>query len=257
MSKIRPYVLSIAGYDPSGGSGVLADIKTFEAHQTYGLGVCTAQTFQNDRKFENVEWIEQSKIIRQIEMLNNVFHYDYVKIGLIENLAVLENIVDYLLEENPDVKIIWDPILKASSGYIFHEKINEEIFLFLMGKIFLITPNMDEAKILFKSINLKKNPELLLDRINIEKLSAILLKGGHDEGIKVTDILFVKNQVTSFEGIRYEKKDKHGTGCVLSSAITANLAKGYELVEACKNAKNYINEFISSNKTLLGYHSFN
>ena len=120
----RPYVLSIAGFDPSGGAGVLADVKTFEANKVYGFGVMSALTFQNDSEFEKVEWIPLEKIMEQISVLQKRFQFEYIKIGLIENLEVLNQLILNLKSNISNPKIIWDPILKATAGFDFHNEIN-------------------------------------------------------------------------------------------------------------------------------------
>src|ERR1700757_2780075 len=124
MNPARKYVLSIAGFDPSGGAGILADIKTFEGNKVYGLGVISANTFQNDKEFKKVDWIPVEKIIEQIDILKTRFEFEYVKIGLIENLEVLNVIISHLTSHIPHLNIIWDPILKASAGYEFHKEVD-------------------------------------------------------------------------------------------------------------------------------------
>ena len=120
MSTKKPYVLSIAGFDPSAGAGVLADIKTFESNGVYGFGVASALTWQNDIEFEKVEWIDYYKIIQQISVLLRRFDIQYVKIGLIESLHVLNELTRFLKERIKNPVIIYDPILKASAGFVFH-----------------------------------------------------------------------------------------------------------------------------------------
>src|SRR5688572_10171990 len=121
MTKKRPFALSIAGFDPSSGAGVTADLKTFEAHKVQGLGVCTAITFQNDNEFDGLEWLTKEKLQAQLEPLFRKFKIRTAKIGLIRNLETLNWLVDYLLSKNPEMRIIWDPFLKASAGFTFHE----------------------------------------------------------------------------------------------------------------------------------------
>ena len=125
MKKNRPYVLSIAGYDPCGGAGVLADIKTFETIGVYGLAVTTGITYQNDHKFAGVHWLSKKKIKNQLYPLLEAYKVEYVKIGLIESLEVQSEVIELLLGYNNDIKIIWDPILKASAGFSFHKKISK------------------------------------------------------------------------------------------------------------------------------------
>src|SRR5436190_18815289 len=95
MAQIRPYVISIAGSDPSGGAGLFADIKTFESHKVAGLGIVSALTYQTDCTFEKVDWIPVEKILEQAEILLKRFPVKVIKIGLIESLQVLETITDY------------------------------------------------------------------------------------------------------------------------------------------------------------------
>src|SRR5260221_632714 len=108
MPKERPCVLSIAGFDPSGGAGILADIKTFEQHKVSGMGVVTGLTFQNDSEFDGVKWIEPNEIIKQIDVLTRKFKFQFVKIGMLESLDVLEKIISRLKANGS--KLIWDPI---------------------------------------------------------------------------------------------------------------------------------------------------
>ena len=124
MQDLKPYVLSIAGFDPSGGACIHAVIKTFEAHKVFGLGVTSCITYQNDSKFQGLDWIDADSIIRQIDMLISKYDIGYVKIGLIENFNILEKVINHLIAYNEDIKIIWDPTLKATAGFDFHNDID-------------------------------------------------------------------------------------------------------------------------------------
>jgi hydroxymethylpyrimidine/phosphomethylpyrimidine kinase len=247
MEEERLYILSIAGFDPSGGAGILADIKTFEANKVYGLGVCSCLTFQNDTNFEGVKWISSEDIIKQIDVLVKRFSFEWVKIGLIENLKVLQEIVNHLKKINSKTKIIWDPILKASSGFVFHNIINNKELIDVCKNLYLITPNLEEIKKLLPDETEEAGAE------NLSQYCNVLLKGGHGESNLAKDILFENKAKTVLEAEKIEK-DKHGTGCVLSSAILTNLAKGYDLKDACKEGKDYTIDFINSHNSLLGFH---
>ena len=118
--KKRPYVLTIAGFDPSGGAGLIADIKTFEALKVYGLSVCTANTIQNDIDFKSCYWVDIEIIKHQIAILFDRFRIDYVKIGIIKNWEILNTIIDLLLRKNAEIKIVLDPVLRSSSNFDFH-----------------------------------------------------------------------------------------------------------------------------------------
>lgn len=247
MNSVRPHVLSIAGFDPSGGAGILADIKTFEACKTIGFGVCTAITFQNDVEFDGLNWIGLEDIKKQIAVVYRKFSIDWVKIGLIQNLDVLNEIVLLLKNLNPKVTIVWDPIIKASAGFTFHSEIHQPKLAAVLENIFLVTPNLEEIAKL--SAVDDKN-------LAAKKLSGschVLLKGGHSSDEKALDQLYEKNEITSFDGEMLEG-NKHGTGCVLSAVILSQLSKGKNLKEACRAGKIYIKEFILSNKGMLGYH---
>ncbi|HXU28196.1 MAG TPA: hydroxymethylpyrimidine/phosphomethylpyrimidine kinase [Bacteroidia bacterium] len=249
MVSKRLYVLSIAGFDPSGGAGVLADVKTFESNKVYGLGVISANTFQNDTEFKSVDWISAEKIIEQITILQKRFEFEYVKIGLIENLATLDKIVSYLISKTPTVKIIWDPILKASAGFEFHKQVDSVLLEKICKQLYIITPNVPEALSLGSFKDATENAK------HISKYCHVFLKGGHAEKKVGYDTLFLKEgKQFSFRPKTKNIFPKHGSGCVLSSALTANLAKGEDLQRACLKAKQYTERILSSNKILLGYH---
>ena len=149
MSYNRPIVLSIAGFDPCGGAGVLADIKTMEQHQCLGMAVNTSITNQVEDKFISVNWFSADDIIKHINTLTDKYKIDFVKIGIIENLNTLHAIVSFLKQQNNAVKIVWDTVLSASSGFNLIEAIDKHKLEDVLKNIFLITPNTNEAKKLF------------------------------------------------------------------------------------------------------------
>lgn len=247
MRAERKYVLSIAGFDPCGGAGLLADVKTFESNKVYGLGVMTANTFQNDNEFRSIDWISLDKILAQVDLLRTRFPFEYIKIGLIESLEVLKNIVEYC--QGFAAKIIWDPIIKSSTGWEFHAKTDASVLESILSKIFLVTPNVAEAKFLSGNENADAGAQ------ELSKFCHVYLKGGHSEEKRGCDSLFLKEgKKFTFKPKSKNASEKHGSGCVLSSAITANLAKGEKLHRACLLGKEYTEKFLSSNATLIGYH---
>lgn len=242
-----PFVMSIAGFDPSSGAGIGADLKTFENCGSYGLGICSALTFQNEDTYLSTRWISSEEIIRQCELQIQKHSPQYVKIGLIENFKTLDILTAYLKARIPDIRMIWDPILKATAGKIFHE--NHSLKKEILERLYLITPNTEELKQLFG-----ESPALEdLQNICRTHRVRILWKGGHNSGTDSTDVLITPESIHSFSVAR-SNYEKHGTGCVLSAAICAQLAQGTELVQACNKAQLYINRFIQSNYSLLGYH---
>ena len=243
----RPYALSIAGFDPSGGAGILADIKTFEKCGVYGLGVISALTWQNDVEFEQVEWIEVLKITSQVEVLLRRFDVKYIKIGLIESMDVLQQVVAFLRRKIEEPVIVYDPILKASAGFAFHN-VSPGSFANIVEGMYCITPNIPEAEKLLGEDDLQTKLEDGSEFVNI------YLKGGHGSSGTVTDLLFTADHTYAFPNDRLPKGEKHGSGCVLSAALTAQLALGNDIAVAAENANRYTYQFLGSNETLLGYH---
>ena len=247
----RPFVLSIAGFDPSGGAGLLADVKTFESLGCYGLAVNTANTIQNDMKFEACHWTSEAIILEQLELLLESFPVEVVKIGIFENLQILNKVIDKLLVKNKSIKIIWDSVLKSSSGFLFHEPQEFQKNLeSVLERIFLVTPNFNEMKMFYPELNMEERIRKISSKTNL------YLKGGHrPEDIGLDELFTTEGDSLSFKPGRTDCSEKHGSGCVLSSALAANLALGKSLPEASRKAKDYIEKVLASNKTLLGYHN--
>lgn len=244
----RPTVLTIAGFDPSGCAGLLADVKTFEAHKVNGMAVCTANTFQNVEEFVKPNWIQTSEILKQFHLLIKNTSIDFVKIGLVENFEILFEIVTALKKYNSKIKIIWDPICNATSGAEFHHGIDKNILEEICKQIYIITPNLIELKLLI--------PEKTIDDAGkyLAQFCNVLVKGGHGGGFDSTDTLYTENSVHYLKCERLGSYSKRGTGCVLSAAITANLATGLNLFDACETAKKYILNYLLSNQSQIGYH---
>jgi hydroxymethylpyrimidine/phosphomethylpyrimidine kinase len=245
--KERPCILSIAGYDPGAGAGLLADIKTIEAHQGYGMGAMTALTYQNDVDFDGFEWLSVEQVIRQIEVLLQRHTFHAVKIGMIQYPQMFSRVMQLLRSELPDVPVVWDTVLGASSGYDFHEEI---LLCSEWQHITLATPNIEESVRIFGT----EDTAILQKKVQEGQVQAILLKGGHSKGDEVCDYLIKKEEIVSYEGMRFSHITKHGTGCVLSASIATLLGKGRSLEDACGEAKEYIHQFITSNSLRLGYH---
>ncbi len=243
MQTERPFVMSIAGYDPSGGAGLLGDIKTFEQVQVQGLGVCTAMTVQTASQCLGLEWQTLDSILSNIDVLMKNYPVDVVKIGVVKNAGFIIQIVEKIKSFNPAAKIVWDPVLKSTSEFSFFDLNTIPQLKNILWQIDLITPNYNEYKI--------------LDEAQLfDNSCSLLIKGGHREDKIGTDVLSEKGKKISIDpsnsSVYYPK---HGSGCVLSSAIAGYLAKGENLETACRNGKRYIEKFLTSNPTLLGFHS--
>jgi hydroxymethylpyrimidine/phosphomethylpyrimidine kinase len=248
MSENRPFALSIAGFDPTGGAGVLADVKTFEQHQVTGFAITTANTIQTENKFENIEWTDLSFVIRSIEILFKSYSIKTVKIGIVPSLHYLNRILSTVKLLSPKTQIVWDPVLKSTTEFEFMKMKDQLDLNQILSKVDLITPNYNEIEVLF--------PGFISEKLWLQNQipTSILLKGGHNPSEIGTDRLFLENEIIDLLPSKEKCFEKHGSGCVLSSAITANLALNYSLTDACKNAKTYIEKYLSSTSNLIGYH---
>lgn len=247
MSTNRPYVLSIAGFDPSAGAGVLADIKTFEQHQVYGFAINTANTIQTENEFVAIQWTAIDFVLHSIETLFKVYEIKAVKIGIVPSLDYLKSIVFLIKRLSPKTKIVWDTVLKSTTEFDFLNIKNQTLLKEILLEIDLITPNYNEMQQLFSDFNIdSKTPP--------SGIRGLLLKGGHHPTEIGTDYLHSQSQFFRLSPKNAKIYQKHGSGCVLSTAITANLALGQDLLNACKNAKSYTENFLLSNPTQLGYH---
>lgn len=246
LSNARSFVLTFAGHDPSAGAGLTADLKTFEQNEVYGLSICTALTVQTDIHFEKINWVNLSSIFDQVLLVRNRFPLKAIKIGLIENLEVLEFITSPMFREFP---IVFDPVLKASAGFEFHNDLELEKLYGYLKHLTLITPNREEMLRLVPNVTIEEAAQQL------SQYCAVLLKGGHHQERLGEDELWQNGEkIATFKARQIAKTGKHGSGCVLSAAIAANLAKGQNLVDACQSAKEYTEQFLNSNDSLLGYH---
>ncbi|MDR3000619.1 MAG: hydroxymethylpyrimidine/phosphomethylpyrimidine kinase [Fibromonadaceae bacterium] len=231
-------ILSIAGFDPSAGAGVLADIKAFEHCKVYGQAVCTAFTKQNENFFEKPNWLPWEQIKSQLQILSEVRSFSYAKIGLVET-ETLEKIFKWLRKKYPDIFIIWDPILKASSGFEFYKQ-NAVTWQKLLGYANLVTPNLPEAEFLGITKGSAK--------------TAVLVKGGHSlDSKKSEDLLFLPNSPTP---VKFTSKrigeERHGSGCTLSALILANFAKHKDLEKAISESKKSMQRFFENGSGKLG-----
>ncbi len=252
MSVKRPIVLSIAGFDPSAGAGLLADIKTFEQHNVYGLAVSTSQTLQTEDKFFSIRWEKLSDVLKATQTMLREYDVKIVKIGIVENLSALSKIVSLIQKTNSKVKIVVDPIIKSSTNFDFWQGgIDSSVLQSLLKNIYLLTPNVLEAVSLAEAQSRgEKNAHDSAEYLS--QFCNVLLKGGHSKE-KGVDILFTKSDSVKIKVGKSSVSPKHGSGCILSAAITANLALGNDLEKSCRLAKKYTEQILSSNNTNLAY----
>ena len=258
--RTYPIVLSIAGSDSSGGAGIQADLKTFSALGVYGTTAITAITAQNTLGVHAQHPIPAEMVYNQIVAVLDDLHPSFVKIGMLSNpeivLAVAEALSKYPLS------IVLDPVMVSSSGHrLLSVEAQEVIKQNLFPMATLITPNLPEMEALTGfPLSTYKEKEKAARCLMNSGAKAILLKGGHEEGDVKTDILFSNSatgiQSTLFTSETVATRNIHGTGCTLSSAITAFLARGLALEEAIVEAKKYISNAIQSGANIAIGHGF-
>lgn len=248
MTKSYPIVLSIAGSDSSGGAGIQADLKTFSALGVYGSTAITAITAQNTQGVHTQCALSPEIVHDQIVAVFDDLHPSFVKIGMLSNAEIATTVANTLSAYSTSV--ILDPVIVSSSGHrLLSVDAQEVLKQKLLPMATLITPNIPEMEALtnmpLTTIAEKRQAALYLMNIGAK---AILLKGGHEDGDVKNDILFTQSasgvQLTTFSSETICTKNIHGTGCTLSSAITAFMARGLNLIDAIASAKTYVLEAI-------------
>jgi len=250
MEDSRPSVLVVAGFDQCGGAGILADIKTLEAHGVYGYAVCTGMTFQNERTISRIHWYNEKDIFEQIDLCFATGGFDWVKIGIASSIGMLSSITRHLKQHNPAVRIVLDPVIRASSGKDFWEGTDSDGFDALARECWLVMPNWEEIGWLYPGEDIPEVGRRLSGYCNL------YLKGGHHPQQQGRDYLWSAGTLQVLEPMVAAEAvyPKHGSGCVLSSSLAANLSLGYALPVAAARSKRYIEQFLTSNKTSLGWH---
>jgi hydroxymethylpyrimidine/phosphomethylpyrimidine kinase len=244
MEKYKVPTLTIAGSDSSGGAGIQADLKTFSAIGTYGMSVITAITAQNTHGVFLVEDLSEDIIKKQIEVVFDDIPPKALKIGMVSSPEIIKTIVNTLDRYNPKYLVV-DPVMISKSGYsLLKPEAKENLIKYLIPKAYIITPNTLEAQEI-TGINIDNLDDMKLAGKKILSLGPdyVLMKGGHLEGDAI-DVLIGKDIFEVYKSERLERKNTHGTGCTLSSAITAYLALGYDIVDAVSKAKEYITNAI-------------
>jgi hydroxymethylpyrimidine/phosphomethylpyrimidine kinase len=248
-----PAALTIAGSDSGGGAGIQADLKTFSALGVYGASAVTAVTAQNTLGVQAVEPLGAAIVHAQIESVLADIPVKAIKIGMLAVNDIVHGVRDGLRLRKGDVPIVLDPVMVAASG---DPLLREDAIASIVSDLFplaaIITPNLHEAarltgeRMAEDEAAMRRQGEALLGA----GAAAVLVKGGHGEGEEAIDLLVTREGVTRFALPRLATRNVHGTGCTLSSAIAANLAKGAPLVEAVHAAKAYVHQAISQSERL-------
>lgn len=241
--------LTIAGSDPSGGAGIQADLKTFHQFGVYGEAVLTLITVQNTTAVTRVECLHPRLVQEQLEAVLADIPPMAAKTGALGNLAIVETVADAARDFG--FPLVVDPVMISKHGApLVSEESGQAIRNKLLPLAFLVTPNLDEAAAL-TGLEIRSVEDMRLAAWRLCELGAkaALVKGGHLEDT-ATDVLFSGKVWTEFPAEVIRTPHTHGTGCTYSAAITAELARGTELVTAVSRAKRFITEAIRSNPGL-------
>jgi hydroxymethylpyrimidine/phosphomethylpyrimidine kinase len=244
--------VTIAGSDSGGGAGIQADLKTFSALGVYGASVIAALTAQNTKGVTAIHDVPPDFVTAQIDAVFSDLAVNAVKIGMLSNPQTIIAVASGLRKYRQD-KIVLDPVMVAASGdrLLVPEAI-ETLRRELIPQALIITPNLPEAAALLEAPIARTETEM---REQGEKLlalgaRAVLVKGGHGEGAESVDVLIEPHAVVRLASERIATQNTHGTGCTLSSAIAAGLAKGLDLAEAVRQAKAYVTAAIAASDSL-------
>jgi hydroxymethylpyrimidine/phosphomethylpyrimidine kinase len=243
-----PVALTIAGSDSSGGAGIQADLKTFAALGVYGASVITALTAQNTQGVSGIHLVPAAFVTAQIDAVFADLDVKAVKLGMVAQLATIDAIVAGLKRWSPQ-HIVLDPVMVATSG---DRLLPPEAVVALRSKLIplaaLITPNLPEAAALLGEAVASGEAAIESQgrRLLAMGCPAVLIKGGHGQGTESIDYLVSDGGTIALAGPRIATQNTHGTGCSLSSAIAAGLAKGEDMVSAVRHAKTWVTAAIAA-----------
>ncbi len=264
MTKV---CLTIAGLDPSGGAGIIADIKTFSAFGCFAAAVISSITFQNTTGVFGVIHQTAESVRGQVEPIVADFEISALKTGMLPTREVIEEVAR-LVQTNNLKNFVVDPVVRSTSGF---DLIDDEALKVLIEKLFpladIVTPNLPEAKRI-TSMKIENETDIEQAAKIMQRYGAknVLIKGGHfevkskgqrtkDKGRTAKDFLFIGNEKHIFEAKWIETTATHGTGCTLAAAITANLALGKSLIEAVEIAKKFVTRAIKTAPNIGKGHS--
>jgi hydroxymethylpyrimidine/phosphomethylpyrimidine kinase len=243
-----PIALTIAGSDSSGGAGIQADLKTFAACGVYGASVITALTAQNTTGVSAIHRVPAEFIAAQLDAVFGDLDVRAVKIGMLAERSVIDTVIAGLARWSP-AHVVLDPVMVATSGdRLLADDAIETLRANLIPRAGIITPNLPEAAALLDA-PMAVDEAAVVDqgrRLLTFGARAVLIKGGHGEGTDSVDYLISADNVVALAAPRIASRNTHGTGCSLSSAIAANLAKGQELEAAVRGAKAFVTAAIAA-----------
>jgi hydroxymethylpyrimidine/phosphomethylpyrimidine kinase len=235
--------VTIAGSDSGGGAGIQADLKTFSALGVYGASVITALTAQNTKGVTGIHDAPPDFIAAQIDAVFSDFKVNAVKIGMLSQAPAAG------LDRHKAMNVVLDPVMVATSGdRLLKPDAVEQLRRLLIPKALVLTPNLPEAAALLDT-SIAADESAMRDqaqRLLAFGARSVLIKGGHGSGAESVDLLIDANGIERLVAPRFATRNTHGTGCTLSSAIAAGLAKGMSLIDAARAAKSYVTTAIAA-----------
>jgi hydroxymethylpyrimidine/phosphomethylpyrimidine kinase len=244
--------VTIAGSDSGGGAGIQADLKTFSALGVYGASVIAALTAQNTRGVTAIHDVPPAFVAAQIDAVFSDLAVDAVKIGMLSHPDTIAAVADGLGRYRQQ-RVVLDPVMIAASGdRLLKAEAIEGLRDLLIPKAMVITPNLPEAAALLDATMAETESQMQEqgERLLALGAKAVLMKGGHGAGAESVDLLIEPDSVARLAAERIDTRNTHGTGCTLSSAVAAGLAKGLPLAESVRQAKAYITAAIAASDTL-------
>lgn len=231
--------MSIAGLDPSGGAGIIADCKTFHAHNVYANCVVTCVTAQNPFGVINIQELDLKVIEDEINQILDVYPIEYFKTGMLYSKNIVKLVSRKISEY--DLKAVVDPVMISESGSdLTTDDFHKHLKKYILKKSYLITPNIHEAeKLSDKKINNEEDMKEVAELLSYD--NNVVITGGHLNG---NDILVDNGEVHCIEGKLIESNNTHGTGCTHSAAITSNLINGETLLDSCKKSNEFLQNAI-------------
>ncbi len=230
--------MSIAGFDPSGGAGVLNDVKTFSAFGVYGTAVITALTAQNINNVEGIQPVDTQFIKKQIDAVLKQEKIEFVKTGMLYSSEIIKTVAKKVNEYG--LKVVVDPVMIAGSGGPLYKKdFVRSLKKHLLPISILATPNIHEAQEI-SGIKIENTEDSIEAALKIGETCNVVVTGGHLQG---SDVLF-NGSIKVIEGELIESSNTHGSGCAYSSAIVASLVKGDDVETAVRKARKFVKESI-------------
>ncbi len=248
----RSVALSIAGSDSGGGAGIQADLRTFSATGVFGTTAITAVTAQNLDGVHEVVGLSPSMVEAQVAAVLDGFEVAAIKTGMLWSAEIVDRVAS-LLSRREHGPVVVDPVMVATSGDRLLQDDAVDVYrqqLFPVSTV--ITPNLDEAALLLGGQPIERSRmDQAAETLAAELGCAVLLKGGHLSGDPL-DLLWQRGQITRWERPRISGTNTHGSGCMLSAALAAQLARGAGLVDACDRALRFVHEVLAAPHNLAG-----